>query len=129
MPSAVIVVHDERNTRELAVVSLRVAFLEVTAFEDPMTALDAIEEASSCVRVLITRVAFEPGKLNGIALARMVRMKRPGTKVVFVALAEYAAYVEGLGGFLSMPLDPAILVETVSRLLVTQNDVGAAASG
>ena len=57
MSAAVIVVHSERNARELVELSLRGAFLEVAGFDDPMTALDAIE-ASSRVRVLITRVAF-----------------------------------------------------------------------
>ena len=121
MPAAVIVVHNERNTRELVELSLRAAFLEVVGFEDPMTALDAIE-ASSRVRVLITRVTFGPGKPNGIALARMVRVKRPGTKVLFIAREEYAAHAEGLGVFLPMPLNPDILVATVSRLLVRRDD-------
>jgi hypothetical protein len=90
MPAAVLVVHDEQNTRELAVGALRAAFLEAAGFADPMAALDAIE-ANSSVRVLVTRVMFgRPGKLNGIALARMVQLKRPGIKVVFVALAEYS---------------------------------------
>ena len=57
MPAAVLVVHDDRDTRELAIAALRRAFLEVVGFADPMTALDAIE-ASSRVRVLVTRVLF-----------------------------------------------------------------------
>jgi hypothetical protein len=73
--------------------------------------------------VLVTRVDFGPGKPNGIALARMVRVKRPSTKVVFVAREEYAAHAEGLGVFLPMLLtNPDILVATVSRLLVTRDD-------
>ena len=83
-----------------------------------LKALDAIE-ASSRVRVLVTRVAFSAGKLNGVALSRKVRMKRPGTKVVFVARAENAPHAEGLGVFLPGPLNPDLLVATVSRLLVT----------
>ena len=122
MPAAVLVVHNERDTRDLAVTALRAAFLEAVGFEDPMAALDAME-ASSRVRVLVTRVDFGPGKPNGIALARMVRVKRPSTKVVFVAREEYAAHAEGLGVFLPMPLtNPDILVATVSRLLVTRDD-------
>jgi DNA-binding NtrC family response regulator len=120
LPAAVVVVHDERNFRDLAVVALRAAFLEAIGFEDPLAALDAIEVGSR-VRVLVTRVDFGPGKPNGIALARMIRVKRPGTKVVFVAREEYAAHAEGLGVFLPMPLtNPDILVATISRLLVTQ---------
>ena len=82
MPAAVLVVHDEPDTRELAVTALRAAFLDVIGFDDPMQALNAIEDDTR-VRVLVTSVAFGPGKLNGVALARMVRVKRPGTKVVF----------------------------------------------
>jgi DNA-binding NtrC family response regulator len=121
MPAAVLVVHDERSTRELAVSALRAAFLEAVGFTDPLAALDAIE-ASSQVRVLVTRVMFGPDQLNGIALARMVRMKRPGIKLVFVAREEYAPHAEGLGVFLPRPLNPDIFVATVSRLLIARDD-------
>ena len=127
MPAAVLVVRDDQTTRVLAVAALRAAFLEVVGFEDPMRALGAIE-ASSRVRVLVTRVMFGSGKLNGVALARMVRVKRPGTKVVFVAREEYALCAEGLGVFLPRPLNPYIFVATVGGLLVPRDDDGAAAS-
>ena len=71
-----------------AVTALRADFLDVIGFDNPMAALNAIEDDTR-IRVLITRVAFGPGKLNGVALARMVRVKRPGTKVVFVARTEH----------------------------------------
>jgi len=54
-------------------------------------------------------------------LARMVRIKRPGTRVVFVAPAEYEPHPEGLGVLLPMPLNPDILIATVSRLLASQD--------
>jgi DNA-binding NtrC family response regulator len=108
MPAAVLVVHDEQSTRELAVSALREAFLEAVGFADPMAALDAIE-ADPRVRVLVTRVVFGPGKLNGVALARMVRVKRPGIKVVFVAREENAHHTTDLGVFLPRPLNPDIL--------------------
>ena len=121
MPAQVLVVHNAQNLRDLAVVVLREAFIEVIGFADPIVALDAME-AGSRVRVLVTRVDFGPGKPNGIALARMVRVKQPGTKVVFVAREEYAHHAEGLGAFLPMPLDPALLVATVTRLLADPDD-------
>ena len=119
MPAAVLVVHDEENTRELAASALRAAFLEAVGFADLVAALDAIE-ASSRVRVLVTRVMFGPDKLNGVALARMVRMKRPGPKVLFVAREEYAPHAEGLGVLLPRPLNPDVFVATVSRLSVAR---------
>jgi DNA-binding NtrC family response regulator len=84
MPAPVLVVHDEQETRELAVTTLRAAFLGVVGFEDPMAALDAIETDSP--RPGLGHVW---GKPHGVALARMVRIKRPGTRVVFVAPAGY----------------------------------------
>ena len=48
-----------------------------------MSALDAIE-SDTLLRVLVTRVDFGPGKLNGVALARMIRHKRPSVKTVIV---------------------------------------------
>jgi hypothetical protein len=104
MPAPVLGVHNEQAIRELAVATLRAAFLEVVR-----------------VRVLVTRVEFGPGKPHGVALARMVRVKRPGTRVVFVARAEYEPHTEGLGVFLPMPLNPDILVATVSRLLASHD--------
>jgi hypothetical protein len=56
-----------------------------------------------------------------VALARMVRLKRPGTKVVFVARAENEPHTEGLGVLLPRPLNPDILVATVGRLLASQD--------
>ena len=73
MPAPVLVIHDEQDVRELAVSALRAAFLEVVGFEDPIAALEAIE-TDSRVRVSVTRVVFGPGKPNGVALARMVRL-------------------------------------------------------
>jgi hypothetical protein len=76
------------EARDLAVTALRAAFVEAIGFHDPIAALDAME-ADSRVRVLVTRVEFAPGKPHGVALARMVRIKRPGTRVVFIARAEW----------------------------------------
>lgn len=46
----------------------------------PIAALDAIE-ATSRVRVVVTRVDFGEGKLNGAALARMLRVKLLGVDI------------------------------------------------
>jgi hypothetical protein len=47
--------------------------------------------------ILITRVRFAIRQPNGAALARMARMKWPGTKVVFTATTDNVEYTEGLG--------------------------------
>jgi len=68
-----------------------------------MTALDAIE-ANSRIRVLVTSVDFGHGTLNGVAFARMVKVKRPGLQAVFVAALEDHPHTEGVRDFLPTPL-------------------------
>jgi DNA-binding NtrC family response regulator len=116
MPAPVLVVHDDDDIREQAVAILTAADLFAVGFADPVAALNAVE-ADSGVRVLVTLVDFGLGKLNGPALARMLRMKRLGVNVVFVALPSHQEHTEGLGEFMPMPLDPYALVDVVGRLL------------
>jgi DNA-binding NtrC family response regulator len=115
----VIVVHDDEATRELATNALRDAGYEVTAFASPMAVLDAMDSPAR-LRVLVTRVDFGSGTLNGVALARMVRLRQPAIKAVFVALDENRGYTTELGEFLPMPLDPKALADVVGRLLLVE---------
>jgi hypothetical protein len=64
------------------------------AFADPIIALDAAE-ADSRVRVPVTTVTLPVGKPNGASLGRMVRVKRPGIKVVFIAALEDLPFAIG----------------------------------
>ena len=112
-----IVVHDDDATRELATNVLRDAGYGVTAFTSPMQVLDTMDAATR-IGVVVTRVNFGSGTLNGVALARMVRLRQPATKIVFVALDENRGYTAELGEFLPMPLDPKALADVVGRLLV-----------
>jgi DNA-binding NtrC family response regulator len=114
MPALVLVAHDDTATRELAVAALNAAGVTAVGFHDPMAALDAIEEEDCLVRVLVTRVDFGAGRLNGVALTRMVKSKRPGVQILFLALPENRKHAEGIGEFLPMPLDPYLLVDAVA---------------
>lgn len=103
----------DRNSQ---VATLNAAGVTAVGFHDPMAALDAIEDDSR-VRVLVTRVDFGAGKLNGVALTRMVKSKRPDVQILFLALPENREHTEGVGDFLPMPVDPFLLVDTIGRLL------------
>jgi DNA-binding NtrC family response regulator len=116
MPTPVIVVHDNFDTRELAANALRDAGHEVTAFDNPMAVLDAMDTPTR-VHVLVTRVDFGPGQLNGAALARMVRLKQPAARIVFIAREQNRHHTAELGDFLPAPLDPEALVDFVGRLV------------
>jgi DNA-binding NtrC family response regulator len=116
MPATVVVVHDEPEFFDQLTGALSLAGYDVVAFVDPMTALDALD-ASLLIEVLVTRVRFAVGKINGVALARMARSKRPGIRVLFTALPEYAEYADGLGKFMPMPVSVPNVVDAVARLL------------
>jgi DNA-binding NtrC family response regulator len=117
MPAPVIVVHPDLNTRNLALSTLRAAGLEVVGFDDPTAMLDIVE-TDGRARVLVTSVNFAPGKLNGVALVRMLKYKRQGMKAVFLATPEDADDVDTEGVILQQPLDAAALTDTVARLLM-----------
>jgi DNA-binding NtrC family response regulator len=116
MPARIVVVHDDPEFIENTVTALLSDGHEVRAFTDPMSALDALEEAQR-VEVLITRVLFPPGQPNGVALARMARLKRPGVKIIFAALPETREHTEGLGEFLPAPADPMEIAALVGKML------------
>ena len=117
MPAPIIVVHDNSQIRELATDALRAAGYEVAAFDSSMAVLDAMGSPTR-LRVLVTRADFGPGQLHGVGLARMVRVRQPGARIVFVAREENRGHTVDLGTFLPVPLDPAALVDVVGRLLV-----------
>jgi DNA-binding NtrC family response regulator len=120
VPARIVIVHDDEDLFTGVVVALRAAGHDVAAFKDPLLAHDALEAAQR-VEVLITRVEFPLGRSNGISLALMTRMRRPGAKVLFVAREEYLRDAEGLGAFLSLPTPVESVVAAVERMLA-END-------
>jgi DNA-binding response OmpR family regulator len=116
MPARVILVHDDPEVLEPATAALRVAGHDVAAFADSMAAISALEDAR-VAELLITRVRFPLGTPNGVSLARMARIKRPGIKVLFAALPEMEEHAGDLGEFMPMPVDMSELVATVTRVL------------
>ena len=67
--------------------------------------------------MLVTRVRFAPGKLHGIALARMVKLQRPEIKILFTALPELEEHIDAGDEFISLPVSMPALREAVDRLL------------
>ncbi len=68
MPAPVIVAHDDKATRELAVAALIAAGLTAVGFHDLMAALNAVEDDSR-VRVLVARIDFGVGKPQSSSMA------------------------------------------------------------
>lgn len=118
MPATIVVVHDDPDLLQEYREALKAAGHEVEGFIDPMLALTALEAAHS-IRLLITAGDFGLGKLNGVALARMARMKNPELMVLLVAPAEDEPFVEDLGEFLEAPASVSAVLEAANRLLST----------
>jgi len=116
MPAQVVVVLKEAGLGEQAAAALQAAGYDAVAFHDSMRALRELE-ASRHAEVLITSVNFEPGKPNGLALARMTRMRRPNLKVIFSNGPDAEEHVSRDGVFLPSPVQPDRLAETVARLM------------
>jgi DNA-binding response OmpR family regulator len=79
---------------------------------DPMNALDLLE-SDVTYDVLLSRIDFGEGTLNGIALARM---KRTTIKVVFTGRTDFQNEAAGLGEYVSASINVSELVATVSSL-------------
>jgi DNA-binding NtrC family response regulator len=120
MTACIFIVHDDSAFSEEARSALESAGHSVTIYDDPMVALDALETAQQ-IKLLITRANFGSGKLNGIALARMARYKRPGIRVIFTAVPQHESHAWGLGEFLPAPVHVNDIVEAVDRLLQSPN--------
>ena len=64
MPAPVLVAHDDKATRELAVAALIAAGLAAVGFHDPMVALDAVEDDSKAATHIPERLS---AALDGLA--------------------------------------------------------------
>jgi DNA-binding NtrC family response regulator len=124
MPARLVVANDDPSFLAKIHEALRDARFDAVIYSDSMTALNAMESAHK-IELLVTGIDFGPGKPNGIALARMARFKRSGTKVLFTGAAKFAAYAEGLGMFMALPVKVEDVVEAIRELL-THEDPGLA---
>src|SRR5215472_7155977 len=116
----IFIVHDDPAFSQDVRSALEAAGHTVAAFNDPMVALDALEDRR--IELLITRANFGPGKLNGIALVRMLRLKNPDVRVIFTAIPELEGHAEGLGEFLAAPVRVDDVVAMAERLLQSPSE-------
>ena len=116
MAAVVLVVHNDVETQRLALTALNSAGHEAIVFDDPMTALDALDGGIG-PDLLITRANFDRGKINGATLARMVKLKCPACAVLFIALPENCPHVTNVGEFLPLPVNREALIAAMERLL------------
>lgn len=116
MPARIVVVLNDPAFTDRTVAALRELGSDAVAIHDPMVALTALERART-IEMLIASVESEPGKPNGISVARMVKGNRPGVKVILLGSDTMARFAEGLGTFMPLPCTPSqVALRAVSLL-------------
>jgi DNA-binding NtrC family response regulator len=116
MPARIVVVLDDPGIADQIAAAFADAAYDAMAFANPMTALDALEKAER-TDLLITSPNFAPGQPNGVALARMTRLRRPGLKVLFIGPDEVAEHTVGIGEFMPSVVTVPQVLERAMQML------------
>ncbi len=97
---------------------LRAAHFEVFQAADHRLALEDLESTRP-IDLLITDIVM-PERVNGVALSRMARIRRPGLKVIYLTAYDIPGVEdEVIGPVLRKPIDDEHLLAEVRRVLAT----------
>jgi two-component system cell cycle sensor histidine kinase/response regulator CckA len=123
----ILLVEDERALRDVTTRLLEQAGYRVIAVGDAAEALDVADREPGTIDLLLTDVAMR-GR-SGVDLARDMRERAPGTRVLFTSGSAddpaLAGAALGLGrDLLRKPYDAAALLEAVRRSLETTSAPG-----
>jgi len=114
----ILLVEDDRAFGESIGQILRRAGFDVSLAADFRLALQILE-AEQPVDLLLSDIVM-PGSVNGIALSRMARLRRRDLKVVYLTGYNIPGIEnEALGPILRKPIDEAVLVSELERVLAT----------
>lgn len=113
---SILVVDDDEAFRDAMAKLLRAAGYQVCTAPDHRLALEILER-NDPIDVLILDVVM-PDRVNGFALARMARLRRPGLKVIYITGFDIpSASNEALGPIIRKPLDNDQLLNELAGLL------------
>jgi CheY-like chemotaxis protein len=115
----VLVVEDARSLRDLICQALSEFGCTVLSARDGQEALRMVKERESAIDLLLTDVVM-PG-MNGPALAKEVRLLRPGTKILYMTgysgeFVRADMLIPGVS-LIQKPFTPADLGRKISRML------------
>ena len=119
MPSRIVVVLDDFALARATAVSLNSIGFESIALRNSMAALDALEGAER-IELLVTSTDFPEGQPNGLALARMTKLRRPDFKAIFIGSADLARLVDDLGTLMTGPVGVGEIVEAVRDVMAAK---------
>jgi CheY-like chemotaxis protein len=114
----ILLVEDDKVLAEALGNVLRHAGFDVSVATNFRTALEVLE-SDRPMDLLLTDIVM-PGSVNGIALSRMARLRRRDLKVVYLTGYNVPGVeTEASGPILRKPIDDAVLVSEIERILAT----------
>src|SRR6516162_170397 len=114
----ILVVDDDKICGDATARVLRAAGFEVSLAPDHRLALEDLESTRP-VDLLITDIVM-PDRVNGVALSRMARMRRPELKVIYLTAYDIPGVEDdAIGPVLRKPVDEDRLVAEVRSVLTT----------
>ncbi len=114
--SHILVVDDDDGFREAATRILRSAGHEVSPAPGYRMALEVLE-GDKAIDPLILDIVM-PERVNGFALARMARLRRPDIRVIYISGYDIPGLEgEALGPIIRKPIDDDALLAVTARAL------------
>ena len=115
----ILVVDDDAVFGDATARVLRAAGFEVFLAPDHRLALEDLESTRP-IDLLITDIVM-PDRVNGVALSRMARMRRPELKVIYLTAYDIPGVEdEAAGPVLRKPIDDEHLLAEVRRVLADE---------
>ena len=112
----ILLVDDDEIFREATGALLRSAGYEVRLAPDHRLALEILE-SDDAVDLLVVDIVM-PDRVNGLALARMARLRRPKIKIIYLSGYDIPGLeAEALGPIIRKPVSDELLVEQVATAL------------
>jgi CheY-like chemotaxis protein len=116
LPGRVLLVDDDQVLAEALVQVLRGAGYQVRLAPDYRLALEVLE-SDARVDLLVCDIVM-PDRVNGLALGRMARLRRPELKIIYITGHDIPGLEdEALGPVLRKPIDSDLFVAEIARVL------------
>lgn len=114
----ILLVDDDEPYRESTATMLRSAGYVVQTASDHQLALEMLE-GNDPLHLLLTDVVM-PDRVNGLALSRMARMRRPDLRVIYVSGYDIPGFErEALGTLLRKPIGDELLLAEIAKTLLS----------